>query len=134
MTDHADLPVGQPATPAVAFGAVEPGVGIALGLELVPPSSGEAACGVGVAVTDGCGGVGAAGAPPSAGGTEGVAVGAAVGALATGWGSPLSSTSASTIAARKSASTPATRITGTRQRGVAAIAVPTAFPQLRHHS
>ena len=36
MTVHAVLPVGQLAVPP-AFGAVEPGVGIALGFEPVAP-------------------------------------------------------------------------------------------------
>ena len=90
-----------------------------------------AGVGVGVAAS----GVGVAAAePPSSGGTDGVAVAWLVGAFATGCGSPLSSTSESTSAATSSASTAPTMATGTRHRGVGAIRVPTACPQLRHHS
>ncbi len=78
--------------------------------------------------------VGAGVAAPSSGAADGVAVAPGLGAFATGCGSPPSSTSDSTSAATNSASTVPTSTIGSRQRGVGAIRVPTALPQLRHHS
>ena len=124
-TVHAVLPLGHSAVPPV----VGAGVGVVVGTAVSPLA------GVGVVVGVAAAGVGvAAAAPPSSGGTDGVAVAWPVGAFATGCGSPLSSTSASTSAASSSASTAPTIATGTRQRGVGAIRVPTACPQFRHHS